>query len=267
MKKWYFLGSGHMARAFMQGLMLAGVDAEQIYALSQTGVSSKKCQEDLGVNYLDHLPVLRTNDVCVLAMKPQQFHALMPADLKNIGEDSLVFSILAGVDIKLIESKVKTVKIIRHMPNLAVAYCAQGATTFRSQHLSVQDQEYFDQILKQLGHNTWVEDENLITDTTVHCSSMLAHHFDVAHQICEHLKFTGLDAREAKIQAMMSFQAAAILMFETEHSFLELKKNVVSKAGVTHAFLESLKENGFSEIFEQALKAGQDRARELKEKM
>jgi pyrroline-5-carboxylate reductase len=262
--QWFFLGSGNMARAFMQGLLKAGIRAEQLFALSHTGVSSKQCQKDLGVTHLDTLPKLGRGDICVLAMKPQQFETLEKKDFYSIGAEAIVISIMAGVETQNIQSKMASSKIIRHMPNLAVAVNAQGATSAFAPEISTEEKRYFEQLFQKLGHNTNVCDEKMISDSTVHCSSMLAHHFDVAHKIAIDLEALGFDPDEARLQAIMSFQAAAQLMLTSTRPLLELKETVVSKAGVTYAFLQSLEENAFSEAFSKALEDAKARSRELR---
>lgn len=261
-ERWYFLGSGHMARAFIQGLIKIGISKQQIFASSLTGFSSKRLQEELGVNHVDSPIILGASDICVLALKPQQFHALDPQVFKFLDPNTTIISLLAGVDSQTLKQKTQAKKIIRHMPNLAVALREQGACSVMSEAV---DQDYFCTLFDKLGHHTLLNDEQLMTDSTVHCSSMLAHHFHTAHLIAQDLERLGFDSKEARALSVMTFQAAASLMQQSDLPLLELKEKVVSKAGVTYAFLKSLEDHDFAGHFKAALKAGQQRARELQD--
>ena len=76
----------------------------------------------------------------------------------------------------------------------------------------------------------------------------------------------GLPAEQARRLAQETFAGAAQLAMQSDDSLALLRERVTSKGGTTHAAISSLQADGVKAAFVKALRAAQQRARELGDK-
>jgi pyrroline-5-carboxylate reductase len=74
----------------------------------------------------------------------------------------------------------------------------------------------------------------------------------------------GLSADEARLLVLQTAFGAAKLALESEDDAGILRQRVTSKGGTTEAALKTLIEGGLPQLFEDALKAAENRSIELK---
>ena len=67
----------------------------------------------------------------------------------------------------------------------------------------------------------------------------------------------------AKNIILQTAKSAAELASRSDHSFAQLKSQVTSKNGTTAAALDSFSQNNLADIFKQALKAAEQRSKDL----
>lgn len=103
-------------------------------------------------------------DATILAIKPQQFHALPGSSLPENG--GAFISIMAGVTLEGMQSKLRTDRIVRTMPNLP-ALVARGMTVgVVGDAVSETDKALVLNIFEGSGRFEWIESEDQIDIVT-----------------------------------------------------------------------------------------------------
>jgi pyrroline-5-carboxylate reductase len=73
----------------------------------------------------------------------------------------------------------------------------------------------------------------------------------------------GLSGEQARLLTLETALGAAKMALEAGEAPAQLRANVTSKGGTTHAALEVFAQRGLAETFAQAMAAAQNRAREI----
>ena len=111
----WIVGCGKMAGAMVEGWRRAGVDLSEVIAIRPSGTPVE------GVTTVTSLP-LGNPAFVVLGIKPQKLDEVAPALAKCVNSNSILVSILAGVELASLSHRFPTAgQIIRAMPNLPVS--------------------------------------------------------------------------------------------------------------------------------------------------
>ena len=200
-------------------------------------------------------------DWYILAFKPQSlgdFHF-------NFKEGANVLSLLAGVGISTLEKKFTNTHLARLMPNTP-SRLSLGANLFYAQFL---DQAFLD-LLNSLGKTYVMNSEDQLDILTGVSGSGPALIFEFALAFYENSLKSGLDSKTATDLVCQTFLGTVKLMEEAkkaETSFEELRDQVVSKKGVTHEALVTLRNNQFGEILNSAFQNAYKRTLEIKKEI
>jgi pyrroline-5-carboxylate reductase len=259
-----FLGLGNMAQALAIGLARRpefSLKAAHYFTPSQ--LRAKKFATQHGGTSLSNIPSdFSSYDCLFLGMKPQQAADALTGLKGRLPPDLLVISMMAGVRLEQLEQYLAHQNIIRIMPNLA---CAEGLSpTPWSAHPSL-DPALYERFLTSLSTiGTLVQlDEELINLVTVHLSSMPALVYWLADLLQKDLTRIGIEEKLARTLLTQMLQGSVHKLESFSGPWDDLKKSVISKAGVTHSFLQRLGAQKFEDEFLASLKAGQERAKEL----
>ncbi len=254
------IGAGNMGKAYYKALSQQ-FGAEQIYMcdrnedkLAEFDRSAKTFHTDKLGAFIDAI------DVLMIAVKPQNFQELSQEILKYNIEGISFISIMAGISVDNLKKNLKTDKIARAMPNLAIAY-KKGVTGWVG--TEEIDKSIINEILSVTGTALLLSEESLIDSIAAVSGSGPAYFFFLAEMLAEGAKELGFSADQAEILSKETFIGAATMVEKREESLTELRQAVTSKGGTTAAALNYLSENKFQEIFTQALKETIKRAKEL----
>ena len=218
------------------------------------------------------------SDVVVLAVKPQDFEALLN-EIKTCQHhrDKLFISIAAGITISFIENILGVVRVIRAMPNLP-ARIGKGVTCLtKGEFSSTQDLKFADGIFKYLGEIMEIGESMMNAATAVSgsgpgflCDLVEGKTLEEMEGFAENVfvpeltasaRGLGFTAEQSVILAS-STSAGTISVIKDMHiSPRELKNQVTSKNGTTQAGLKELKQN--INNLDIAVKAALRRAEEL----
>ena len=112
----WIVGCGKMAGAMVEGWHRAGVDLTQVIAIRPSGTLVE------GVRTLKQLPEAGSPAFVLLGVKPQKLDEVAPELAKRLNPDTILVSILAGVELTSLRHRFPTAgQIIRAMPNLPVS--------------------------------------------------------------------------------------------------------------------------------------------------
>jgi pyrroline-5-carboxylate reductase len=111
----WIVGCGKMAGAMVEGWRRAGVDLSETIAIRPSGTPVE------GVTTVTDLPAGEP-DVVLLGVKPQKLDEVAPALAKCLTSNTILISILAGVELQSLRHRFPNAgPIIRAMPNLPVS--------------------------------------------------------------------------------------------------------------------------------------------------
>lgn len=151
----YFLGGGNMAAAVAGGLVKQG--GCRIHIANRGAEKRERLGKELGVETSATLPELHSDDVLILAVKPQD----MEAACKNIRTNgALVLSVAAGLSVGTLSRYLGgSRRIVRVMPNTPGKIGLGVSGMYAEAEVSETDRRIADRIMKSVGLTVWLEDE------------------------------------------------------------------------------------------------------------
>ena len=260
-----FLGAGNMGEALIRGLLAAKtVMPSRIVAADVRPERLGELAKAYGIRTTDdNAKAVAEADIVLLAVKPQQMSAVL-APLKSANADRKLFiSIVAGVTTARIEGELggKT-RVVRVMPNTPALVGAGAAALAKGANATDDDLATAESILKAVGITARVE-ERFIDAVTALSGSGPAYVFYMTEAMIKAGVAAGLDADMAKKLAIQTVCGAAKLLVESGEEPESLRRKVTSPGGTTEAALKVMSERKLAEIFAEAIKAAEQRSREL----
>ncbi|RBR18983.1 hypothetical protein FVER53590_10079 [Fusarium verticillioides] len=267
-----FLGGGNMAAAIIGGLLAKNIPKSNIYVSEPWDVNRNK-MADLGVKTTaDNKEAAADADVVILAVKPQVAKGVCE-ELSSawVKRDSLpvVISIAAGITLESIAQWFKgdageAPHIVRVMPNTP-ALVGEGASgLYAAGDVTKEERELTSALLGSVSKAAeWVDKEELLDVVTGISGSGPAYFFAFVEHLISSGIGLGLSEEQATRLATQTCLGAGKMLVESSDEPAQLRKNVTSPNGTTHAALVSFENSGLKEIVDKAVKAAADRAKEL----
>jgi len=204
-------------------------------------------------------------DVVVLAVKP---HVIKDAclDLHDqlSAQRPLVVSVAAGVR----ESDISRwlayeAAVVRCMPNTPALVRSGASALYANAHVSDAQRDCAESLLRAVGVIVWVDEESALDAVTALSGSGPAYFFAIMEAMEDAAVGLGLSGEQARLLTLETAFGAAKMALEAGESPAQLRANVTSKGGTTHAALQVFTQRGLAETFALAMAAAQNRAREL----
>ncbi len=252
------IGCGNMAGAMLQGWLAAGVDPARFAVFDPFARELPG-----GVRRLEALPQGEQFDAILLGVKPQLLAEVAPQVAPLASAGATVFSILAGVELGVLETHFPQAGgVVRLMPNL-MAVLGQSPIALASRGLDAGAQEATTALLAPLGTPEWIAEEefDLVTALAGSGPAFVYRFIDALAQAATDL---GLSREQAARLALATVDGAAALALASPHDPGELARRVASPGGVTQAGLETLDQDGaLGELIEATLRAARDRSAQM----
>jgi len=232
-----FIGGGNMASAIIGGLCRNARAAPSILVVDPGDAQRTKLEADFGVRTLAAADAsLKDASLVVWAVKPQFFQSAAAPCAAHVA-GALHLSVMAGIRSDAIARAAGTQRVVRAMPNTP-ALIGQGISgLYARDAVTATEKTRIEQVLAPTGQTLWVADEHDLDAVNALSGSGPAYVFYFI---------------EAMLQAAASDEPPQVL-----------RDRVTSKGGTTHAALTSLEADGVKAAFIKALRAAQQRAREL----
>jgi len=250
------VGCGNMAGAMLDGWLAAGLAPERF-----TVADPAPREVPAGVRKLDAVPAERRYDAILLGIKPQLLGEVAPQVSALAGPETVVFSILAGVELEVLAGHFPRAKaIVRVMPNLA-AELGKSPMAMAA-HVPIDRNAVFE-LLAPLGTPEWIDEEHfdLITALAGSGPAFVYRFIEAFGAAAADL---GLPAKTAGRLALATVEGAAALAAASRESPAELAHRVTSPNGTTEAGLKALDQgNALRMLLERTLRAARDRGAEL----
>ena len=258
-----FIGGGNMASAIVGGLVRSGRAAASILVVDPGEAQRDKLVADFGVRTLAAADATLAGAALVVwAVKPLYFGAAAAPCAPFVGK-ALHLSVMAGIRSEAIAKATGAARIVRSMPNTP-ALIGQGiAGLYASSAVTAADRAEVEAVLAPTGQTLWVDNETDLDAVTALSGSGPAYVFYFVEAMMQAARDMGLTTEQGKQLALATFAGATSLAQASSEAPDVLRERVTSKGGTTYAALMSLEASGVKPAIVQALRAAQQRAREL----
>lgn len=251
-------GCGNMGGAMLAGWLRGGLDPARF-----TVVDPALDQAPAGVRLLREAPDGPFSLVMV-GVKPQLFEQVAPALQRVIGPQTVVLSIMAGVELDSLAARLpKAQALVRVMPNLAAAI-GKSPMGLYGRGLQADQRGALDALLQPLGTCEWLAGEDQLDAVTALAGSGPAFVYRFIAALAQGGAALGLDPAQALRLALATAEGAAALAAASGQDPDELARRVTSPGGTTAAGLAVLDaDRALADLVARTLAAARDRGAEL----
>ncbi|WP_278404904.1 pyrroline-5-carboxylate reductase [Pseudoalteromonas ruthenica] len=266
-----FIGTGNMSYAIIGGMVKNGFAKERIIATNRNQEKLAKVAADFGVQTTsDNVEAIKKADVIVLSVKPQMMADLAQSfiDAGVDFSDKVFISVAAGITVaRLQEMLGQPVKMVRCMPNTP-SLLGRGVSGLYAEGINEQERDFIQSVFECTGIAVWVDEEAQINNIIAITGSSPAYFFLFMEAIEEKAKALGFDEQQARaLVQQTALGAAEMALSQDDISISQLRANVTSKGGTTHAAVEHLKDQGLVQTVAGAMDACIARAQEMEKEI
>lgn len=236
----WMIGCGNMAGAMLHGWLDAGVPADRFLVVRPSGKPSAP-----GICTLTDLPVGDAPPAfVVIGVKPQKLDDVAPALAPLLARDTVLLSILAGVEVASLRARFPVpAAIVRAMPNLPVRL-RQGVIGLYADGLGWDQRDAVTALMTRLGLAEWVDDEAALDAVSVLAGSGPAFVYRFIDALGVAGAEIGLPAETARRLAMATVRGSAALAAQADATPAVLADRVASPGGSTRKGMDVLDADG-----------------------
>ena len=258
-----FIGGGVMAEAIIAGVRRADLDAE-VTVGEPVAARRAALESEYGVVAVaENDAAIEGAELIVLAVKPQQLDSVAAEISGSLTSEQTVLSILAGVKMHTLGSRLNHGRLIRVMPNTP-AQVGEGMSAWTaSPEVPESVRDFAGQMLDALGVSIYMEDERYIDMALAVSASGPAFVYVFMESLIDAGVLLGLPRPMAHTLAQQLIIGSGVLARETGKHPAELRNLVTSPGGTTAAGLQALEEGGFRAAVVNAAVAAWERGEEL----
>ncbi len=201
----------------------------------------------------------------VVAIKPQEASATLPAYARFVGGGALFVSIMAGRSVASMQASLGAqAAIVRAMPNTPAAVRQGFTAAYAAPGVTATQKSLADALLQAVGEVAWVEDEDQINPVTAVSGGGPAYVFLLAEVMEKAAIEQGLPPDLARRMARATVAGSGALLAASTQDAADLRRAVTSPKGTTERALAVLMEpDAWPLAMSKAIQAATDRAREL----
>ena len=252
-----------MATAIIKGLIAQKGSGSFINVFD---VSSEKLDEisKLGVNAISSSQdVVKNSDIIVLAVKPQNYAEVLEALKEVVSTDKTFVSIAAGISINYVQSALGCeCPVVRVMPNTPLLLKKGASALCPSGNISEENKQIVYDMFAGSGVCEYITEDHMNEIIAVNGSSP-AYIYMFAKAMADYAVSVGIDYDKALNLICATLEGSAAMLKESGDTPDVLIEKVSSKGGTTIEALNKLREHGFTEAIDDAMKACTKRAEEL----
>ena len=259
-----FIGAGNMA-----GAIIGGILAKTLAPASQIGVYDIDTQKvdvlaGRGCRAFESIPALCAQSQFVfLAVKPQQFGAVLPLVGNALRPDTVLVSIAAGITVQTIQAGVGAdCKVILAMPNTPLLLGQGACALCRVDPATQQELEQVKALFAAAGIAEEIPADKMNEIIPVNGSSP-AFVYLFAKTLADCAEEAGLPREQAHRLICQALIGSAYMLRDTGKTPDELIAMVCSPGGTTLAALEAMESSGFAQAIQSGFSACVKRAAEL----
>jgi pyrroline-5-carboxylate reductase len=256
----WLVGAGNMGGAMLRGWIAAGVDPASILVIDPNPA-------DLPPGVV-HVPSAPPDGAApatlVLAVKPQLLDVVAPGVAPALEAQTLVISILAGVEIASLAQRFpKARDIVRVMPNTPAAI-GKGVMALYGANLASAVMARAEALMAPLGSFEWIARESLFDAVTAVSGCGPAFLFRFIDAIAKAGAALGLPEDQALRLAIGTVEGSALLAAQADETPAQLADRVASPGGSTREGLNVLDaDRAIERLMDATLRASARRNAEM----
>jgi len=260
------VGCGKMGGALLGGWLDQGITADQVVVV-EPALDSDRSAVPSGVTVLSDGSEFAAEfapAVVVFAVKPQVMGDVVPGYSRFKGS-AVYLSIAAGTPIRFFEANLGDgAAVVRVMPNTPAAVREGMSVLCANSHTSEVQHDLCGGLMAAVGDTAWLEDEALMDAVTAVSGSGPAYVFHLIECLAKAAVDVGLEPELAARLALQTVAGSGELARQSDDDAAQLRVNVTSPGGTTHAALEVLMgDGGLQPLMTKAVQAAEKRGKEL----
>ncbi|GAB6090424.1 pyrroline-5-carboxylate reductase [Spirochaeta dissipatitropha] len=259
-----FIGYGNMGSAFASGIKKKYPE----YQILVMDPSNEACQRAKDSLQAEIIPVEKPDKIAeykpsaiFLSVKPQHFPEAATRIAAYIG-DSLLISLMAGITISTLQDKLRSIKVIRCMPNLAAAYGMSVTSVSADPVTDAQDVAFACSLAESAGMAIEIP-EDLIASIIGISGSGIAFAFQFIHAMALAGTESGIAYPRSLDIVLQTVQGAAESIRQSGTQPAEYITKVCSPGGTTISGIAALEKSGFTNSVMQAVRSAADKSRHM----
>lgn len=255
----WLVGAGNMGGAMLSRWLETGLDPAQVTVIRRSAQPVAP-----GVTVLPAPPPDGAAPaVLMLGVKPQMLDEVAPALARLVEPETLLVSILAGVELAALRQRFPTVKaVLRAMPNTPVAI-GRGVVALCGDGLSAAQQAAAEALMAPLGLVEWVA-EDLFDAVTALAGSGPAFLYRFVDALAKAGVAAGMPGDQAQRLALATVEGAGMLAARSGEDCGTLADRVASPGGSTRKGLDVMDAEGaLNQLIEAVIAAAVARNREM----
>ena len=257
-----------MARAIYGGLLDGGFTATSLSVVDPSAAAQENAHQAGIEQVFDSAPdEALSADLILLAIKPQITKAALQPLAGRLGPNSVVLSIVAGINAQSLASLLglsDAGRIIRCMPNTP-ALVGEGMTGLyaKTEAGSAEGKALAERVMSSVGQCLWVESESDLDVITAISGSGPAYFFLFIESLTDAAIALGMQSESARKLALQTALGASRLASLSSEDAATLRKNVTSAGGTTEQAIQTFEASDIRGIVAQATQAAARRSLEL----
>jgi pyrroline-5-carboxylate reductase len=257
------LGGGKMGEALLAGMLRAGRTAADVVVTERHPERAAELRDRYGVATPEVVEAVKSADVVLIAVKPQDMANLLVEIGDVVRADQLVISVAAGIPAAFLERHFGVdVPVVRVMSNTAVFVDEAMSAISAGAHATADHMKLTEDLLTPVGEVIRVPESQLDAVTALSGSGP-AYFFYLVEAMTDAGILLGLPREVAHKLIVQTAVGAARMMKETGEHPVKLREAVMSPAGTTIAAIREMENHGVRAAMIAALEAARDRSREL----
>lgn len=239
------IGAGNIGSAIAKGILDAGLTENGVLYITRRNLEAIEKLKKTGVIVTsNNNEAIKNTEIVIIAVTPQQLNKVL-GDIKDLLANKILISVVSGAFIADLKKFVpESCKIIRAMPNTAIAI-KQSMTCLCSEDKNDPALQVAIKIFDCLG-KTIVIDESQMNAATALCACGIAFFLRAIRAASQGGIEIGFHSEQALFMAAQTALGAAALLLSSEsHPEKEVDK-VTTPRGCTISGLNQLEHNGFS---------------------
>jgi pyrroline-5-carboxylate reductase len=260
-----FIGPGVMAEAMVRGLIeRAGVSSDQIIMSGPRKNRLSELSQSYGVSTTtDNRASVKDANIVIIAVKPQSLDIALSDLPGEISKDALVLSIVAGATMEGISKLLKHNAIVRAMPNTPAQVGAGITVWTASKQVTEEQQDQGREILRALGEEIYVEEEDYLDMATALSGTGPAYIYLFMEALVDAGVHLGFPRRIAEKLVVQTILGSVAFYDHSPLHLARLRNQVTSPGGTSAAALYYLEKAGFRTALSRAIWAAYERSTQL----
>ena len=257
------LGAGKIGQTVLTGLLKSGWDPAELIATVRRPERAAELRAALDIRMLDTAEAVRSAEIVLVAVKPQDAGALMSELEATLPADRLLVSLCAGLPTEFFNRRLDAANpVVRAMTNTP-ALVDQAVTALSAgEHAADEHLAAAERLFKPLGITLRMPEAHQDAVTALSGSGP-AYFYYMVEAMTDAAILMGLPRGVAHDLIVQTAVGAASMLRDTGDHPVKLRETVTSPAGTTINAVRELERHRVRTAVADAVEAARDRAREI----